>query len=185
MPIQLDATSSTLQEQIENDCRVDLSCCYECGKCSGGCSTAYLMDYTPRQVIQLIKLGAKEALLQSKAIWVCVSCHLCQDRCPAAIDIPRIMDYLREMSCGEGVVSETNHVFLFNKLMLDHVFKRGRVSEAELALRFNLKTGQYTKDVKLGQRLFFKGKMMPFVPGVRDRRAVRKLFKLYRPGREG
>ncbi len=184
MPIQLDTVSTTFMEEIQNDCRVDLSRCYECGKCSGGCSTGYLMDYTPRQIIQLIKLGAKKMLLESKAIWICLSCHLCQERCPAGIDIPRIMDYLREVSVREGVANENDEpVLLFNNMMLDQVFKRGRVSEAELALRFNLRAGKYTKDLKLGQKLFLKGKMRLLVPGVRDREAVRRTFRAHRSGK--
>jgi len=184
MPIRIGESSSSLQERVEEACSVDLSQCYECGKCSGGCSTTHLMDYTPRKIIQLIKLGYCDILYNSDALWLCVGCHLCVDRCPAQIDIPRIVDYLREQAYQQGIKPTREQVVTFNELMLGSVFKRGRVSEATLMLQFNLRTRRYFKDAQLGTKMFVKGKVNPFVPGVKGTRELRRLFRGKPAGKE-
>ncbi len=144
------------------------------------------MDYTPRKIVQLIKIGAEKTLLSCNTPWICVTCKLCVDRCPAGIDIPRIMDYIREKALAKKDFSpEVYNVILFHKLLLEGVYRRGRISEAALALKFNLRTGQYLKDAKLGGKLFFKGKINPFSPRIRDINKVRSLFKQISARREG
>lgn len=176
-PMKLDRTDSSLQKEISEACRVDIEMCLECGKCSGGCSNTHIMDFTPRKIIQLIKLGKKEILLRSEALWVCVGCQLCLDRCPSGIDIPRIVDYLREQSYDRGIKPARENVALFNELMLASVYKAGRVSEALLILKFNLRSKQYFKDAGLGGRMFLKGKLNPLVPKVKGAASLRGLFK--------
>ena len=89
-PMRLDEVDDSLQKEIRENCGVDVEKCMECGKCSGGCSNGHIFDFTPRKVIQLIKLNAEETLISMDALWICLSCHLCADRCPSGIDTPRI-----------------------------------------------------------------------------------------------
>ena len=178
MSFQVGSIDRTFRDELEMACNVDLDQCWECGKCTGGCTTAHNMDYTPRKIIQLIRIGAVKTLMSCNTPWVCVSCRLCVDRCPAGIDIPRIMDYLREKSLaikdhGPGV----DDIILFHKLLLEEVYKRGRVSATALALKLNMQTGQYFKDAGLGQKLLRKGKISPFSSKVRDLNKVRSFFK--------
>ena len=177
MPIRIGELNNSLQERVEVACGVNLDSCYECGKCSGGCSNAHITDYTPRKIIQLIKLGDEEVLQGSDMLWVCVGCHLCVDRCPAKINIPRILDYLREEAYQQGREPAREQVELFYELMLNSIFKRGRVAETLLALQFNLRSGQYFKDAELGPRMVLKGKINPFSPKVKQVKEVQRLFK--------
>lgn len=184
-PMKLDQTDSSLQKEISAACRVDIDMCLECGKCSGGCSNTHIMDFTPRKIIQLIKLGKRETLLRSDALWVCVGCHLCVDRCPSGIDIPRIIDYLREQAYDRGIKPARENVALFNELMLASVYRIGRVSEAPLILKFNLRTRQYFKDAGLGGRMFLKGKLNPLIRKVKGVASLRGLFKSHPARQEG
>lgn len=177
MPIRIGEVSDTLQERVEATCGVNLDSCYECGKCSGGCPNAHITDYTPRKIIQLIKLGNEKVLLNSEMLWVCVGCQLCVNRCPATINIPRILDYLREEAYQQAQKPSREQVQLFYELMLDSIFKRGRVAETMLALQFSFRSGQYFKDAELGPTMLFKGKMNPFSPKVKQVKEVRCLFK--------
>lgn len=174
--MRLDEVESPLQAEIEKALGVDIETCMECGKCSGGCSNAHIFDFTPRKVVQLIRLGAEETLLTMDALWVCLSCQLCVDRCPSGIDIPRIMDYLREKALREGYQPSRPSVALFYELMCSCVEKRGRVSELPLMLRFNVQTGQYLKDLTLGVRMFLKGKLPLMTGKVKKMDEVRALF---------
>src|SRR4030042_2639125 len=79
--------------------------CYQCGKCTAGCPTAFAMDYPPNQIMRGIQLGMRDALLASKAIWVCASCQTCTTRCPQGVDIARTIDALRSMAYSKGIRS--------------------------------------------------------------------------------
>lgn len=155
---------------------IDIEVCLECGKCSGGCSNGHIFDYTPRKIVQLVKLGFEDTLMKMDALWICLSCQLCLDRCPAGIDIPRILDYLREKARRKGITVTRPNVLLFQELMLDSIRKRGKVAEFPLMLKFNFKSGQYLKDAGLGMKMFAKGKLSLLSPGVQNKEDVRRLF---------
>lgn len=175
-PLRLNQVSSALQEEIKLACGVDIGMCLECGKCTGGCSNAHIFDLTPRKIVQLVKLGDQERLLRMDSLWTCVSCQLCVDRCPSHIDIPRILDYMREKARKKNIRARRDSIEIFHELMLDSIRKTGRVAEASLALKHNLRTRQYLKDAALGRRMFFKGKLNPLSPKVKDMKPVKSLF---------
>jgi heterodisulfide reductase subunit C len=53
------------------------------------------MDILPNQVIRLAQLGLEEDIVQSKTVWLCVSCLTCTARCPKGVDLARVMEALR------------------------------------------------------------------------------------------
>jgi heterodisulfide reductase subunit C len=59
------------------------------------------MDYLPNQVIRLAQLGIED-VLDSRTPWVCAACLMCQARCPKGVDIPRIMEALRQVALRKG-----------------------------------------------------------------------------------
>ena len=75
--------------------------CNQCGKCSAGCPVVAVMDLLPSQAIRMAQLGMEE-VLESKAVWICASCLTCVSRCPKGVDLPRLMEALREISLRTG-----------------------------------------------------------------------------------
>ncbi|HMK37414.1 MAG TPA: 4Fe-4S dicluster domain-containing protein, partial [Desulfomonilaceae bacterium] len=61
--------------------------CFQCGKCSAGCPVASEMDLMPHQLVRLAVLGNVDRIVQSKSIWLCLTCHTCGARCPNGIDV--------------------------------------------------------------------------------------------------
>jgi heterodisulfide reductase subunit C len=182
--LQLDELGNDLSQEVLQNCGVDIARCLECGKCSGGCSNAHIFDFTPRKIVQMIKVGDEERLLHMDALWTCVACQLCVDRCPSGIDIPRLMDYLREKAIALGILPTRPAVELFHRLMLDEVNNRGRVSELYLMMNFNLKSGQYLNNAELGPQMLLKGKLNPFPARVKKIDKLRRLFHK-KPGQKG
>ena len=175
-PLRLDEIDSALQRELKEKIDIDIETCLECGKCSGGCSNGHIFDYTPRKIVQLVKLGDEETLAGMDALWICLSCQLCLDRCPSGIDIPRILDYLREKAVTRGVKASRPDVHLFMELMLEEARDKGRVSEVPLMIRFKRKTGQYLKDAGLGFKMFLKGKLSPFPSRMQKPEGLKKLL---------
>ncbi len=174
--LRLEHSESPLSRDLKELFGIDVNTCLECGKCSGGCSNAHVFDYTPRKIVQLVKLGAEETLMRMDALWICLSCQLCLDRCPSGIDIPRILDYLREKARLRGIPASRPAVGRFHELMLDRVRKTGRVSEIPLMLRFKTATGEYGKDAGIAFKMFLKGKLIPFSPATKRVDEVRRLY---------
>jgi len=80
-----------------------LSYCYQCGTCSSSCPVAEEMDIKPHQIVELIKMGLKDPILQSKAIWQCSTCYMCTERCPQGVQLTSVILSLRDIAMREGV----------------------------------------------------------------------------------
>ena len=156
---------------------INIQDCYQCQKCSAGCPVAFAMDYKPNQIMQMIALGMKDRVLSSKTIWVCASCYTCSTRCPNDIDIAGVMDWLRQSALREGVVPAEKEVPLFHAALLDSIRSHGRVYELGMMARYKMKTGRLLDDMKLGWKMFRKGKLKLFPSGVKRKKEVTELFR--------
>lgn len=64
--------------------------CMRCGKCSAACPAYGEMEYHPHQFVAMIERGALEELMASRAIWNCLSCMACLERCPRSVEPARL-----------------------------------------------------------------------------------------------
>lgn len=158
---KLDEINNKLADEIKENCGIDIGKCLECGKCSGGCSNAHIFDFTPRKIVQMIKLGQEEKLLKMDALWSCVSCQLCLDRCPSGISVAKIMDYLREKGNKNNIKPTRENVLLFHEIVLNSINNSGRLNELGSVIKFNMNSGMLFKDMGLGIKMFLKGKLSP------------------------
>lgn len=174
-PLQRLQFSRDVAEKSEQD----ILACYQCGKCTAGCPVGYIMDYKPNQVMRLIQLGGKEAVLSSDAIWKCVSCYACTARCPYGINLARIMDSLKQLAIKGGFASEKSNTPVFNRQFLKLVRKYGRMHEASLVLNYNISTRQYFKEILKGPKMLLKNKLKLFPDKVKNGRVKAIFKKLY------
>jgi heterodisulfide reductase subunit C len=108
-------------KQINADTLQEINNCYQCGKCSSGCPVADEMDLTPSQIIHAIRLGQKDMVENSKAIWLCASCETCTTRCPHGVDIAGAMDAARRVIFTEGLAPADNKAPSMHKSFLESV----------------------------------------------------------------
>ena len=132
--------------------------CYQCGKCSAGCPVDYAMDLGPRQIMRLIQLGQKKEVMQSTTIWLCVSCETCSSRCPAKIDIAKVMESLRILAAAERSQPAEKRINLFHRTFLDVIKQYGRAHELSLSAAYVLKTGAFS-NIALVPKIVSKGKL--------------------------
>ncbi|MBW2307555.1 MAG: 4Fe-4S dicluster domain-containing protein [Deltaproteobacteria bacterium] len=151
--------------------------CYQCVKCSAGCPVASAMDILPHQIIRMVQYGIKETVLSSQTIWICASCYTCSVRCPNGIDIAHIMDVLRQISLAEGFPPGEKNVPEFHSAFLSSVKKTGRVYELGMLARYKFRTGTFMQDMKLGAKMFLKGKIKLLPHKIRRLGEVRRMFQ--------
>ena len=89
----------TKEERIENLNRLsgtDVRKCMKCGKCSGRCPAFNDMDIKPHQFVSILCQGKIDQLLESQAIWSCLSCMACVERCPRGVAPAAVVEAVRD-----------------------------------------------------------------------------------------
>ena len=76
-----------------------------------------------------------------------------------AIDIPAVMDVLRQLALEEGVYVPEPAILQFHKEVLRSIEKHGRTHKLEIMLHYKLKVGPWFEDVDLGFKMLSKRKL--------------------------
>lgn len=155
--------------------------CIQCGTCSGLCPLSPCMDYTPRQLINMIRAGSKAEVLSSRTTWLCASCYRCAVECPKGIKLTDIMYACKRMAIMEGVYPKHFPIPVLTNEFFDTVKTRGRNTESWLIVRLFLKAAplQIFKQATLGLRLFLKGRMSPVLESVKRRGEIRSMLAVF------
>ncbi|MDY7019317.1 MAG: 4Fe-4S dicluster domain-containing protein [Chloroflexota bacterium] len=105
MPVNISSKRlhSEFVNKIKDISGQNLYLCYQCGLCSGNCPMAANMDLSPRQIIELARLGLEEEIADSKTVWTCASCLTCTVNCPRGFDLSKIMEAIRLLTLRENV----------------------------------------------------------------------------------
>lgn len=80
--------------------------CVQCSTCTNVCPVVALsqnpqrdLEWTPQQVMNLLRLQLKETAMGSRMVWDCVTCYKCQEHCPQGV---RVADVLYELRNEAG-----------------------------------------------------------------------------------
>lgn len=77
--------------------------CFACGTCTAGCPERDLDPlYSPRKVIKASILGMKGQVFGNRFVEICSTHHRCLTQCPQGVEIPKLMNAIRELSEEEG-----------------------------------------------------------------------------------
>jgi heterodisulfide reductase subunit C2 len=93
----LGALGEAAQKKVAEISGENAGRCMQCGTCSSVCPMIESMDVTVRQTMLLLQHGQAEKLAESKTGSVCAACHNCEVRCPRGIEIPSLMEALRQL----------------------------------------------------------------------------------------
>jgi heterodisulfide reductase subunit C len=155
-----------------------ISRCYQCAKCSAGCPVSKWYEWSNHGIIRKIQLGAREELLNSHALWLCVGCETCGERCPNSINIARLMDAMRQVARSEKVAPAEPAVGAFHSSFLASVQRFGRVHELTMLMEYKVKTRDFFTDVGAGLILFFKGKIPIMPTSIKEKKGLGRIFAL-------
>jgi heterodisulfide reductase subunit D len=75
--------------------------CLDCGKCTGACPVArYNKSLSPRRLMRRLAEGRPVAT--TEAVWDCLTCMQCDQRCPQEVPISPSVPQLRRLSRERG-----------------------------------------------------------------------------------
>jgi heterodisulfide reductase subunit C len=172
---------NSLAYSIEKNVEVTAQKCYQCGKCTAGCPVAYEMDLPPSMVMRLLQTEQPEndeKVLRSHSIWLCVTCEMCLSRCPMDIDIPSVMDFLRQRSRSEKKVNaKARNIIAFHKSFLHSIRYTGRLYELGLIIDYKRQSLNMLQDVSLAPRMISRGKLHLFPGMIKDISHLARIFK--------
>lgn len=84
--------------------------CYDCGKCTATCPIARVGgSVSPRRSVLAANLGEEAALGADGGLFACLTCSLCDHRCPVGVDYTRLVQKLREVVREQDVEPECPH----------------------------------------------------------------------------
>lgn len=69
--------------------------CMKCGKCTASCPAYDEMEYHPHQFVDMVETGRIQELMDSKGIYLCLSCFACVERCPRSVEPAKLIEAVR------------------------------------------------------------------------------------------
>jgi heterodisulfide reductase subunit C len=157
--IDLKSCDRSFRHEVNELSGENVGLCWHCRTCAGGCPYVKAMDYHPHAVFRLVQLGLRREALENSTIWICVSCNTCSIQCPAAIDIPAIMDALRHMAVEEGVKIAQPEIVKFHEEVLSSIARYGRTHKLEIMMRYKVRMRQWFQDMDLGLKMLARRKL--------------------------
>lgn len=81
----------------------DIYNCFSCGTCTAGCPERDLNTlYSPRKVIKNVILGMKDTVFSNEFVEICSTHYRCITQCPQGVEIPKVMNALKNIAIREG-----------------------------------------------------------------------------------
>jgi len=154
--------------------------CIQCGTCSGMCPISPYMDYTPRQIIAMIRAGFKGEVLSSYTTWLCASCYSCTVECPKDIKLTDIMYAAKRLAIREKVYPKRFPTPVLAREFFKAVENYGRSTESWLLVNLFMKTNpfQALKQMSLGLRLFAQGRLSLKRETIKRRGELKSILKV-------
>jgi len=172
---------NSLAYAVERNVEVIAQKCYQCGKCTAGCPVADQMDIPPSMVMRLLQTenpANDDRVLRSHTIWLCLTCEMCLSRCPMEIDIPSMMDYLRQRSLSEKKMNrKAKNIVAFHKSFLNSIKFTGRLYELGLILDYKRQSLNMMQDISLAPKMISRGKLHLFPEMIKDKANIARIFR--------
>lgn len=183
----MDAQNETQENKVEEEAGRDIlevkdlvSCCIQCGTCTGSCPWSGHMDMTPRRMWRLVLLAREDEIFTTQTFSLCSSCYMCTLRCPRGLPLTEAMGYLKRIAAKKGFRPYKTSTRFYESFM-ESVRRHGKVHETEfmglyfLSMKNPLLPFRF---MPLGIRLYRKKKIHLEIPGTgKQERPLERIFQ--------
>jgi heterodisulfide reductase subunit D len=129
----------------------DIFACQDCGKCTSACSLALAgKPFSPRFVAAEIIAGRADTPEVRAAVNSCLTCGVCYERCPSAVNFPEFIKDMRGYYHSRNVAGAPSHGGFFQSMM------RAMTSETLVPRRWQ-RLPESIRTRKEGPVLFYGG----------------------------
>ena len=96
----------------------DVYSCQDCGKCTSACSLALAgKPFSPRAIANDIIAGRSDTKEVMDSVNACLTCGVCYERCPSAVNFPEFIKDMRAYYHRRGMTKEPSHGGFFQSMM--------------------------------------------------------------------
>ena len=96
------ALDPTLLDEVREAGPFDAAVCLNCGVCTATCPLG--LELLPRRLFRVVLLGLRERHGDEEdAVWSCLLCRACEERCPAGVRIAENVRTIRHFRSKELV----------------------------------------------------------------------------------
>ena len=178
--IEISSANLDFYSEVKEKSGVDINMCWQCLTCTNGCPVAHAMDYNPNVIVELTRMGLKQEVLKSSAIWLCVGCNTCALRCPNRIDMATLNDTLRKIAIEEKVTVAQPHILAFHRTVLRSIRNHGRTHKLGIMVRYKFYRRDWFSDIAVGVKMMVKRKLSLIPSGIQKIGEIRNIFKARR-----
>jgi heterodisulfide reductase subunit C len=152
--------------------------CLQCGTCSAVCPLEPYMDHAPRRLVGLLRAGQDDAVLRSRAIWVCTSCYACTVECPRQIPVTDAIYALKREAMRTRAYPRRFPTPVMARQFVRTVDHWGRSTESWISLALYLRTDplQLLRHARLAVRLWRAGRLSFRRESVREPAQLRRML---------
>ncbi|MDA8442394.1 MAG: 4Fe-4S dicluster domain-containing protein [Peptococcaceae bacterium] len=150
---------------------IDPNTCYQCGRCSGACGFASIMQYSPAAIMRLLQLGKVEDVLSSNSLWVCTTCANCDALCPREIKFTGLISALRLMAQHTNSTHQGKAVIAAQERFMVSLRAHGRVSNPTLSA--------FLEDLPLAYRIVRKGRVRLWPEKIKRNQSLKNMLTAY------
>ena len=92
-----------LVEKIREISGENVNACMQCGTCGGVCPMYGEVPAPPRTMVMLAQLGLEQQMEDQRTYDYCASCQHCMVRCPRGLDLPKVMEAMRQITLRKNI----------------------------------------------------------------------------------
>jgi len=135
--------------------------CIQCGICSASCPVSFAMDYTPRQIWELLRSGQLRKALDSHTVWLCSSCYKCAVRCSTGIPFADVMHGIKRLGVKKKLNKKGINGPVWSSTFLSNVRRFGKITDIAVMLQFMMKKQplRILTIIPESLKMFFKGRV--------------------------
>ena len=118
-PAPKESPAGNIREAVDRIVSAhDIYACQDCGKCTSACSLTFAgRPFSPRAIAGSIISGDFSSSPVQNDIWSCLTCGLCYDRCPSAVNFPELIRDMRGVLRNIRQKEPESHGGFFQSLM--------------------------------------------------------------------